>query len=364
MAKRDYYEILSIEKTASDEEIKKSYRRLAIQYHPDRNPGDHKAEESFKEVNEAYQILSDARKRATYDRFGHAGLGGMGQESGFAGSFSDIFDNIFGDFFGQNGQPGGGGVDLRYNLEITFEEAVFGCEKTLSFEKEFACETCSGSGAKKGTKPKTCKTCRGTGQVRFNQGFFTLTRTCGECFGRGAVVEEECEDCDGKGRMRKSHQVVIKIPAGIDSEQRLRIRREGEVGAPGAEPGDLYVSIGVKEHSVFRREEEHILLDVPITFAQAALGAELNIPTLNGAYRFKVPAGTQHGETFHLRGKGIKRLNGSGHGDQVIRTFIEIPTRLSSKQKELLESFEQESNAETHPGVSRFFEKLKEIFRT
>lgn len=367
MVKRDYYEVLEITRTSSGEEIKKSYRRLAIQYHPDRNPGDKASEDKFKEINEAYQILSDDKKRQLYDQFGHAGLGGAGGggfDQGFNGSFSDIFDNIFGDIFGGGGAGGqSAGVDLRYNLEITFEEAAFGVDKKISFEKETACDTCAGSGAKPGTKPKPCKTCRGTGQVRFNQGFFTLTRTCSSCYGRGAIIEDRCGDCGGNGRRKKAVSVAVKVPAGISDEQRLRLRGEGEIGEPGGRPGDLYVIVRVKEHPLFRREEEHVILDLPITFVQASLGDAVEIPTLGGRQTVDIPAGIQPGELIRLRGKGIKRLNGSGHGDQILRVLVETPTRLTARQRELLKDFAKETERGAQPTIDRFLHKFKEMFK-
>ncbi len=367
--REDYYIILGVIRTVSDDELKKAYRKLAIQHHPDRNPGDKASEEKFKQLNEAYQILSDPQKRAAYDKFGHAGVnqggfGGGGFEQGFGGgSFSDIFDNIFGDIFG--GQSGGSsGVDLRYNLDITFEEAAFGIEKEINFEKESTCETCSGNGAKPGTKPKACKNCRGTGQVRFNQGFFTLSRPCATCAGRGVVIEDKCPDCRARGRVRKPHNVTVKVPAGIDSEQRLRLRGEGESSELGGQSGDLYVHIRVTEHAFFKREGEHVTLELPITFSQAALGAEIDVPSLLGATALKIPAGTQSGAILRLKGKGIKRLNGSGFGDQLVRLNIETPTKLTARQKELMREFETESAKESHPGVTSFLNKFKEIFRT
>lgn len=362
--KRDYYEVLGLARSATDEEIKKAYRKLAIQYHPDRNPGDKTSEDAFKEVNEAYQILSEPAKRSAYDQFGHAGLGmGGGFEGGFSGSFTDIFDNIFGDIFG-NAAAGGGGVDLRYNLELTFEEAAFGIEKQISFEKEASCTNCQGSGAKPGTKPTPCRGCRGTGQVRFNQGFFTLTRTCAQCSGRGFLIEERCQECRGRGRVRKPHSVSVKIPPGVDSNQRLRLRNEGEASEPQGRPGDLYVILKVLEHSLFKREEEHVLLDLPITFVQAALGAEIEVPTLLGKTSLKVSAGTQSGEVVRLKGKGIKRLNGSGFGDELVRIVVETPMHLTSKQKDLLRSFDAESSKDSHPAMARFLQKFREIFKT
>jgi molecular chaperone DnaJ len=364
MAKRDYYETLGVARGASDDELKKAYRKMAVQFHPDRNPGNKEAEDKFKEINEAYQVLSDPKKRSMYDQFGHAGMGGAGFDPGFgAGNFSDIFDNIFGDIFG-SGAGSASGIDLRYNLEITFEEAAFGVERKITFEKEFTCETCKGSGAKAGTKPKTCNGCRGTGQVRFNQGFFTLARTCPDCAGRGSVIEDKCTDCRGKGKKKKPHTVTVKVPAGIDTDQRLRLRGEGEIGDPGGQAGDLYVLIRVREHQLFRREDEHIIVDLPITFAQAALGAEIEVPTLHGPTSLEIKAGTQPGETLRLKSKGIKRLNGSGHGDQYVRVLVEIPKSLSGKQKDLLRQFEKECHPESHPGVTNFLKKFKEIFKT
>lgn len=367
MAKRDYYEILVVTKTATDDELKKSYRKLAIQFHPDRNPGDAKAEASFKEVNEAYQVLSDPKKRAAYDQFGHAGLGGAGFgggfDGGFNGSFSDIFDNIFSDIFGGSASQSATGVDLRYNLEISFEEAAFGTERTITFEKESACDTCQGTGAKAGTTPKKCKTCRGSGQMHFNQGFFTLSRTCATCQGRGATIEEHCGSCRGRGRMKKPASVEVKIPAGIDSDQRLRLRGEGEAAEPGGRAGDLYVHVRVKEHPLFRREGEHLILDLPISFVQAAMGAKIEIPVLDGTTEVSVPAGTQSGEILKLRGKGIRRLNGNGSGDLIIRVAVEIPSKLSSRQRDLLKQFAEEEGRGTHPGIDRFLQKFKEILK-
>lgn len=365
MAKRDYYEILGIGKDSSDEEIKKAYRRLAIQYHPDRNAGNKTLEEKFKELNEAYQVLSDPQKKATYDRFGHAAMGGAGGFEGggpFSGSFTDIFDNIFGDIFGQAGSSPSGGVDLRYTLDISFEEAAFGAEKTIKFDKEITCERCIGSGAQPGTKPKTCRTCRGTGQVRFNQGFFTLSRTCGHCGGRGHIIELKCETCRGLGKNKKAHSVAVKIPAGVDSDQRLRLRGEGEINEPGGRAGDLYVQLRVREHPVFKRENEHVILDLPITFVQATLGAELDIPTLGGSTKLEIQAGLQSGETLRLKGKGIKRLNGAGYGDQFVRVTVETPSRLNSKQRDLLKQFEEAGSQESYPGIARFFDKIKGLF--
>ncbi len=370
MSKRDYYIILSIERTATDEEIKKAYRKVAIQYHPDRNPGDKSAEEKFKEANEAYQILSDAKKRAAYDRFGHAGVGagGPGFGEGF-GNFSDIFDNIFGDIFGAAAGGGGGrgeqgGVDLRYNLEITFEEAAFGTERSLTFNKVVACDSCSGSGAKNGTRPIPCKGCRGTGQVRFNQGFFVLSRTCPTCSGRGEVIEEKCAKCVGRGAMEAAHSVNVSIPAGIDSGQRIRVRGEGEVSGHRGTPGDLYVQVTVKDHALFQRDGEHVVLDLPLSFVQAALGEEVDVPTLGGTTKLRVPSGIQSGEVIRLKGKGIKRLNSSGYGDQLVRVVVETPTKLTAKQRELLREFSEAGSADSQPGVAHFLKTIRELFHS
>ena len=333
MSKRDYYEILAVAKGASDDELKKAYRKLAIQHHPDRNPGDKSSEEKFKEINEAYQVLSDPNKRQAYDRFGHAGIGGQGFggfEGGF-GSFTDIFDNIFGDIFGGRGGSSSG-VDLRYNLEITFEEAAFGVEKQIQFDKDTICATCSGSGGKPGTKPKQCRTCRGSGQVRFNQGFFVLTRTCSTCMGRGEIIEERCADCRGAGKQKRSTSVNVKIPAGIDSGQRMRLRGEGELGEAGGQVGDLYVQVVVNKHALFQREGEHVILDLPITFVQASLGAEID-SDVGGTAPLKIPAGMQPGTIVKLRGKGIKRLNGAGFGDQSSASWWRCPRISRSARK-------------------------------
>lgn len=365
--KRDYYEILQVTRTATDEELKKAYRKLAVQHHPDRNPGNKESEDAFKEINEAYQVLSDPQKRSTFDRFGHAGLGAQGAggfEQGFGGaSFQDIFDNIFGDIFGQGG-PGGGpvGVDLRYHLELTFEEAALGTEKKITFEKESPCATCSGNGAKPGTKPKTCRTCQGAGQIRFNQGFFTLSRTCTTCSGRGTIIEEKCGTCRGRGRTKQPTTVTVKVPAGIDGEQRLRVRGEGEVGEGTGRPGDLYVQVSVAEHPLFRRDGEHVILDFPITFVQAALGTEVQVPTLAGLSLLKISAGTQSGDIKRLKGKGIARLNGSGFGDQVVRILVETPTKLSARQRELLSDFDKEDSKDSHPTIASFVQKFKTLF--
>ncbi|NDD05744.1 MAG: molecular chaperone DnaJ, partial [Proteobacteria bacterium] len=258
---------------------------------------------------------------------------------------------------------GQSGIDLRYTLEVDFEEAALGVEKKITFEKEFVCDTCEGSGAKPGTKPKVCGTCRGSGQVRFNQGFFTLARTCSQCSGKGSIVEDRCKSCKGSGKVKKPHSVVVNIPAGIDSDQRLRLRGEGERSEVGGKVGDLYVLIRVKEHALFKREDEHVVLDLPITFTQAALGTVMEVPTLQGSVGITIHSGVQQGETLRLKGKGIKRLNGSGYGDQYVRLHLEVPKNLTHRQKELLREFEKEGKGDTYPGVTGFLQRLKEVFK-
>ncbi len=363
MARIDYYEVLQVEKSATDDELKKAYRRLAVQFHPDRNPGNKEAEESFKQINEAYQILSDPKRRSAYDQFGHAGLGQGGFEGGFGGgSFTDIFDNIFGEIFGQ-GAGRQEGVDLQYEMNLSFEEAALGAEKKITFDRETPCTYCGGSGAKAGSQPKACRTCRGSGQVRFNQGFFTLSRTCSACNGKGAVVEDPCGECKGRGRKRKSQTVTVKVPAGVNSGQRLRLRGEGEVGDSGSLAGDLYVHFQIEEHPLFKRQDEHVILELPITFVQAALGAEIEVPTLHGMTKLKLSPGTQSGDLKRIKGKGIVRLNGSGMGDQVVQILVETPTHLSAKQKNLLEEFDREGREKSYPTLNQFLTKLQELFK-
>jgi molecular chaperone DnaJ len=369
--KRDYYEVLGVQRGASDEELKKAYRKLALQYHPDRNPGDKQAEEHFKEVSEAYSVLCDPEKRAQYNQFGHAafGNGGPFQGGGFdfnASGFEDIFGDIFGEFFG-----GGAGTrrrrsrgeDLRYNLEIAFDEAVFGTEKKIKIPRHGACEACHGSGSKPGTSAKTCPTCRGRGQMSFQQGFFTVSRTCSQCGGQGTYISDPCGECGGAGRVRKLHTLSIKIPPGVDTGSRLKLRNEGETGASGGQPGDLYVVIDVKPHPLFAREGLDIVCDVPLSFVQAALGTEIDVPTLEGKVKMKIPAGTQSGKSFRLKGKGVRDVHGYRHqGDQLVRVTLETPTHLTGKQKELLKEFAALGGEEVHPISKGFLDKVKELF--
>jgi molecular chaperone DnaJ len=368
-AKKDYYELLGVNRNASEDEIKKAYRKLALQYHPDRNPGNKQAEEKFKEVSEAYSVLSDPQKRAQYDQFGHAAFGEGGPFAGgfdFSGGFEDIFGDIFGEFFGTGagGRRRGRarGEDLRYNLTLKFEEAVRGAEKKIKIPRHGPCETCRGSGAKPGTAPQTCPTCRGRGQVSFQQGFFSVSRTCGQCQGQGTIIKDPCSACGGAGRVRTMHTLSIKIPPGVDNGSRLKLRGEGESGPAGGTPGDLYVVIQVEPHPIFIRDELDIVCEIPISFVQAALGAEIDVPTLEGKVKMKIPAGTQSGKVFRLKGKGVKDHQGYRQGDQLVRVVVETPTRLTAKQRELLKEFAALSGEEVNPLSKGFFDKMKELF--
>jgi len=369
--KADYYELLGVSRTVTEEELKKSYRKAAMRYHPDKNPGDKAAEEKFKELSEAYSVLSDPEKRAQYDRFGHAAFeqGGSGGFGGFdfSGNFEDLFGDLFGDIFG--GGPGRGGrrrarrgEDLSYNLEVSFEEAAFGTEKTISIPRMTVCETCQGKGAKPGTTPKTCATCRGSGQVRFQQGFFTIARTCNQCAGQGTVITDPCVTCHGTGATQKTSMLQVKIPAGVDTGARLKLRGEGEASPMGGQPGDLYIMLRVREHPLFSRQNNDVICELPVSFPQAALGTEIEVPTLEGKLKMKVPAGTQSGNVFRLRGKGVADLHGGGRGDQLVRVQVETPRKLSAKQRELLEEFARLDGEDVHPMSKSFFEKVKELF--
>jgi len=371
--KADYYELLGVKRDANEDELKKAYRKAAMRFHPDRNPGDKKAEEKFKELSEAYQILSDQEKRTRYDRFGHAAFEQGGGPSGFqggfdfSGNFEDLFGDIFGDIFGGGGSRGGRrrarrGEDLSYSIEISFEEAAFGAEKTISVPRAVTCETCQGKGAKPGTTAKTCGMCRGSGQVRFQQGFFTVARTCNQCGGQGSVVTDPCEVCRGTGATRKTSTLQVKIPAGVDNGARLKLRGEGEAAPGGGAPGDLYILIHVREHPLFKRQDTTVICDIPISFPHAALGTEIEVPTLEGKIKLKIPAGTQSGNVFRLRGKGIQDLQSSGRGDQLVRVMVETPKKLSARQRELLEEFARLDGADVHPMSKGFFEKVKELF--
>ena len=350
MAKRDYYDVLGVAKNASEAEIKKAYRRLAMKHHPDRNTGEQatEAERSFKEAKEAYEILSDAQKRAAYDQFGHAGVDpSMGAGRGFGAggaSFSDIFGDVFGDIFGARG--GGGprvqrGADLRYNLELSLEDAVAGTSVKIKVPTWVRCDSCGGSGARKGTTPKTCPTCHGAGQVRMQQGFFSVQQTCPSCMGKGSVIEDPCPTCRGVGRVQESKTLSVKVPPGVDTGDRIRLAGEGEAGDNGGPPGDLYVQVHVREHPIFTRDESHLYCEVPIAFTTAALGGELEVPTLDGKVKLKIPEGTQTGKMFRMRGKGVKPVRGGPQGDLICRVVVETPVKLTDHQRDLLTQLDE-----------------------
>jgi molecular chaperone DnaJ len=369
--KRDYYEILGVSRDASEQEIKSSYRKLALQYHPDRNPGNHEAEEKFKEAAEAYSILSDAQKRASYDRFGHAGVGGAaggGFDPNVFSDFSDILGDIFGfgDFFG-GGRRGGAraqrGADLRYDLDLTFEEAAFGTTNKIKVPRHESCAECNGSGAQKGSGPTTCPTCNGYGQVRFQQGFFSITRTCSQCHGTGQIIKNRCTVCHGEGRVVHEKTLELKIPAGVDNGSKLRISGEGDAGGKGGPAGDLYVVLNVQDHEFFERREHDLYCHVPINFAQAALGAQIMIPTLEaGEEKLSVPAGTQTGSTFRIKGRGVSKRGGSARGDLFVTLDVVIPTKLTREQKDLLTKLASTIDTENKPIKKKILERVKEIF--
>jgi len=366
--KRDYYEVLGVSRHASEEEIKKAYRKLAMKYHPDRNPGDKAAEEKFKEVKEAYETLSDPNKRAAYDQYGHAGLegglGGGGFQHGF-GSFADAFSDIFGDLFGGGSRRSSvyRGADLRYNLEITLEEAARGTETRIRIPTMDTCGTCGGSGAKPGTQPVTCAMCGGHGQVRMQQGFFSIQQTCPSCHGSGKTIAHPCPECSGAGRVKRYKTLVVKIPAGVDEGDRIRLSGEGEAGINGGPPGDLYVVIHLKEHPVFRREGDDLHCDMPISFTTAALGGEIEIPTLDGHARIRIPEETQTGRVFRLRGKGIRGVKSQEPGDLYCHVVVETPVNLSPRQKELLRELEALGREqENNPRAKSWMDKVKAFF--
>ena len=374
MSKRDLYEVLGLNRDAQDEDIKKAYKKLAMKHHPDRNPDNPKAEGLFKEAKEAYEILSDADKRAAYDRYGHAGVeqqaGGGGPGFGAGGNFAEAFGDIFGDLFGGGGGGGRGrngpyrGADLRYNLEIGLEEAARGTETRIRVPTTETCETCSGSGAKPGTSPTTCTTCDGRGQVRIQQGFFSIQQTCPRCHGNGKIIASPCGTCSGAGRTRKNKTLSVKIPAGIDEGDRIRLNGEGEAGSAGAPPGDLYVVVQIRQHPVFQREKNDLHCEMPVSFTTAALGGEIEIPTLEGHAKLRIPAETQTGQVFRLRGKGIKALRGAGHGDLMCHVVVETPVKLNERQKELLRELDaiNRSDDSHNPRAKSWMDKVKEFF--
>ena len=375
MAKRDFYETLGVAKNASEEEIKKSYRKLAMKYHPDRNPDSKESEEKFKEVKEAYEMLTNPEKREAYDRYGHAGvdpnMGGGGGFGGGAGGFADSFGDIFGDIFGGGGRSRNAGpqvyrgADLRYNLEITLEQAAHGFDTTIRVPSWDKCDTCHGSGAKPGTSPTTCTTCAGHGQVRMQQGFFSIQQTCPKCHGSGKVVTDPCAPCGGAGRIKRNKTLEVKIPVGIDNGMRIRSSGNGEPGTNGGPAGDLYVEIHIKPHSVFQREGDDLHCEMPISFAKAALGGEIEVPTLSGKVSFTIPEGTQSGKTFRLKGKGIKGVRSGYAGDLFCHVAIETPVKLTEKQKDLLRDFEKsttEGGAKHSPQSKTWKDKVKDFF--
>jgi molecular chaperone DnaJ len=372
MAKQDYYELLGVSRGVSTEELKKAYRKMAMQYHPDRNPGDAEAEQKFKDINEAYDVLKDEQKRAAYDRFGHAAFenGGRGGGGGFdfGSGFADIFDEMFGEFMGgRRGAAGGGGrgADLRYNLEITLEEAFKGSTANIRVPTSVACEVCSGSGAEAGTQPVNCPTCAGMGKVRAQQGFFTIERTCPSCHGAGRVIKDPCKACGGAGRVRKEKTLQVNIPAGVEDGTRIRLAGEGEAGLRGAPPGDLYIFLALAPHRFFQRDSANIHCRVPIPMTTATLGGTIEVPTIDGSRaKITVPAGTQTGHQFRLKGKGMSVLRSPNRGDMYIQAIIETPVNLTKRQQELLREFEKAGGKESsqHPESEGFFAKVRELW--
>ena len=371
MAKRDYYEILGVERSADEREIKKAYKRLAMKFHPDRNPDNPEAEEKFKEAKEAYEILTDAQKRAAYAKFGHAGVDpNQAGPGGFGGGadFGDVFGDIFGDIFGggRRSQRAARGADLRYNMELTLEEAVRGVSKEIKVPTLVECDECHGSGARSGTSAQTCPTCHGSGQVQMRQGFFAVTQTCPHCHGKGKIVTDPCRKCHGDGRVQKTKTLSVKIPAGVDTGDRIRLAGEGEAGEFGAPAGDLYVQVHVKEHPIFVRDGNNLFCEIPISFTTAALGGEVAVPTLDGKVMLKIPGETQTGRMFRLRGKGVRSLRSGAEGDLLCKAVVETPIKLSDEQKELLKQLEDSLNGsgmKTHkPKAEGFFEGVKRFF--
>ena len=368
--KKDYYEVLGVNRDASEEEIKKSYRKLAMKYHPDRNPDNPKAEEQFKEAKEAYENLSDDQKRAAYDQYGHAAFENGG--NGGAGNFGDAFGDIFGDIFGGGRQGSGGqrnnvyrGADLRYNMEISLEDAAKGIESKIRIPVQAACETCKGSGARPGTQPITCTTCAGHGQVRMQQGFFSVQQTCPKCHGNGKMVKDPCPTCSGAGRIKQNKTLSVKIPAGVDEGDRIRLTGEGEAGVNGGPTGDLYVVVHLKAHDIFQRDGGNLHCEMPISFTTAALGGEIEVPTLGGSAKMKIPAETQTGGVFRLKGKGIKPLRQSDHGDLMVHVVVETPVKLTEKQKDLLREFDTSTQADSgkhSPKNKSWVDKAKAFF--
>ncbi|MFQ5830035.1 MAG: molecular chaperone DnaJ [Candidatus Methylomirabilia bacterium] len=364
MAKRDYYEILGVPRGAADGELKRAYRQLALQYHPDRNPGDKRAEERFKEINEAYSVLSDPEKRTHYDRFGTVGVeGGVDfSDIGFGTLFDDLFEGFFGGPSRGRRTRARRGEDLQYDLEITLVEAASGVDTKIQIPRSEVCETCRGSGREPGTRPEPCATCKGQGQVRFSQGFLTVARTCPHCGGEGAANRHPCKECRGEGRQRRERLLGIKIPSGVEDGSQLRVAGEGGGGTHGGPPGDLYVVIRVRPHELFVRRGDDLYCDLPLTFPQLALGTEVEVPVLDGRAALKVPAGTQPGRILRLKGRGMPSLRGRGRGDACYQVVQEVPTSLTAKQRELLEEFERASEGQPGPLLNSFVERMKKLF--
>jgi len=367
MAKRDYYEVLGLTRSAGDDEVKAAFRKLAMKWHPDKNPGDQDCEHRFKEINEAYDILKDGERRAAYDRFGHAAFehgGGAGFGTDFASAFHDIFDDLFG-MGGRRGRASGRerGSDLRYNLEITLEEAFAGKTAQVQLPTSVTCETCSGTGAKPGTQPAACRNCGGTGRIRHTQGFFTLERTCPACQGRGSVIEQPCKACSGAGRMTRERTLEVQIPAGVEDGTRIRLAGEGEAGLRGGAQGDLYIFLSIVPLPIFQREGADLYCRVPIAMTTASLGGEFEVPTIDGGRtRVKIPEGTQSSKRFRLPSKGMPVLRSKARGDMYVQVTVETPQKLTKRQKDLLKEFEKESSTDTHPESSGFFAKVRELF--
>jgi len=372
MSKRDYYKVLDVPRTATEADIKKAYRRLAMKYHPDRNPNDHEAEDKFKEAKEAYEVLCDEQKRAIYDQYGHEGLNQRaGGGFGSADAFSDIFGDVFGDIFG-GGRRGGGrqvfrGADLRYDLELDLEQAVFGYDANVEFTTLGECEHCKGTGAAPGSKTTTCDTCNGVGQVRMQQGFFAVQQTCPRCKGRGQIISQLCDPCLGQGRVRKKKTLAVKVPPGVDNGDRIRLAGEGEAGRNGGPPGDLYVEVRVREHAIFERDGSHLSCEVPVSFVTATLGGTIEVPTLDGNVSLKVPAETQSGRVFRLREKGVKPVRGGAVGDLFCRVVVETPVNLTEEQRDILRQFERtmQNSAQDHsPRERSWLDGVKSFFGT
>lgn len=367
MSKRDYYEVLGVERDVNDKDLKKAYRRVAMKYHPDRNPDDQEAENRFKEASEAYEVLADPQKRAAYDQFGHAGVeGAAGGGGGGYSNFSDIFGDVFGDIFGGAGRGRGGparGSDLRYTLDLDLEDAVRGTTVKIKVPTLVSCEVCDGSGAKKGSQPTTCTTCGGHGQVRMQQGFFSVQQTCPNCHGKGKIISDPCGSCHGRGRKEETKTLSVKVPPGVDSGDRIRLSGEGEAGMDGGPAGDLYVQMAIRPHAIFERDGNNLYCEVPISFVDAALGGELEVPTLDGRVKLKVPEGTQTGKLFRLRGKGVVPVRGGATGDLLCRVLVETPVNLTHKQKDLLREFQGSMKEGKHsPKQNTWFEGMKNFF--